>query len=211
MISPDIEKYAEEHSSPERDLLYRLSRETNLTQVYPRMLSGHLQGLFLSMISRLMRPARILEIGTFTGYSAICLADGLATGGMLHTIEVNPELEDRLRDYLDEAGLSGQITLHIGDALKVIPGLDERWDLVFLDADKPNYLLYYEMILPFMQPGGIILADNALWDGKVLRSRERMDKDTEGISRFNDAVTTDTRVENLLLPIRDGLMMIRKK
>jgi predicted O-methyltransferase YrrM len=164
----------------------------------------------------MVRPVRILEVGTFTGYSAINLAMGLAPAtdrepaGVLHTIEVNPEQEEGIRSFIREAGMEEQIVLHIGDALGIIPGLSESWDLVFIDADKPNYLNYYRMILPKVRTGGIIIADNVLWDGKVLGDREKMDRDTRGICEFNEFVRDDLRVEKMILPFRDGLMIARK-
>jgi caffeoyl-CoA O-methyltransferase len=209
-MTPELEKYAEEHTMPELPVLTKLNRETHLSQVYPRMLSGHLQGTLLRMISRMVNPRRILEIGTFTGYSAICLAAGMTDNGILHTIEANPELEEIITRYIDEAGLKGKVILHIGQAVGIIPGLDETWDLVFIDADKPNYLTYYDLVFERVRKGGIILADNALWDGKVLYPGTRS-KDTKGIIEFNEFVQQDERVENLLLPVRDGLMIIHKK
>ncbi len=206
MIDEKILEYCESHSSPEPGILNRLNRETHLTQVYPRMLSGHLQGAFLRMISALLKPERVLEIGTFTGYSAICLASNAL---VLHTIESNPELEPIIRRYIREAGMEETIRLHIGDAIQIIPTLDETWDLVFIDADKPNYLNYYSMILPKLKPGGYILADNALWGGKVL-DPSTTDKDALGIIGFNEFVQQDQRVENVLLPLRDGIMLIKK-
>lgn len=215
-------EYAQKMTTPEMTILHRLNRETHLSQIYPQMLAGHMQGMLLQMISRMIRPGRILEIGTFTGYSAICLAGGLNTprgslplkergrGGVLHTIEANPEIESIIRKYLKEASLTDSVELHIGEALDIIPTLDEEWDLVFIDADKPNYLAYYNMILPRVRKGGFILADNVLWDGKVLEPIDNPDKDTLGITRFNEFVQQDTRVEQLLLPFRDGLMIIRK-
>ena len=210
MIPPEIERYAEEHTSPESPVLYNLNRETHLSQVYPRMLSGHLQGAFLQMISRMIKPLRILEIGTFTGYSCINLAMGLPLNGIIHTIEVNPELEEIISRYVRKAGLSEKVILHIGQAMELIPTLDEKWDLVFLDADKPNYLRYYLEIFDKLNPGGFFLADNALWDGKVLKDNSKMDKDTIGITEFNDFIQKDDRVEQLLLPVRDGIMIVRK-
>ena len=217
IISEEILDYCEEHSTSETDVLYRLTRETNLTQVYPRMLAGPLQGLFLRMISSLLQPKKILEIGTFTGYSAICLAspmkDRSSSAGdevALHTIEVNPEQEEIIRKYLSDAGLSNIVQLHTGDAMQIIPTLEEEWDLVYLDADKPHYADYYRLVLPRVRAGGFILADNALWDGKVVNPGPE-DKDVRGIREFNDLVQRDERVENVLLPFRDGLMMIRKK
>jgi caffeoyl-CoA O-methyltransferase len=227
MIADEILEYCELHTSPEPDVLNRLNRETHLTQVYPRMLSGHLQGTFLRMISAMIKPRRVLEIGTFTGYSAICLGEPLLTPplhpspcrggeggevlscGVLHTIESNPELEPMIRKYIREAGLEQVIRLHIGDAVEIVPTLDEVWDLVFIDADKPNYLNYYNKVLPKVRQGGYILADNALWDGRVLDTGTT-DKETRGIIEFNDFVRQDQRVENMLLPLRDGIMLIRK-
>lgn len=212
MIPENILEYCESHTTPEPEILHRLNRETHLTQVYPQMLAGHLQGTFLRMISTMLQPRRILEIGTFTGYSAICLGSVIQSGGpgILHTIEVNPEQEPMIRKYLSETGLSDAVHLHIGDALQIIPDLDEIWDLVYIDADKPNYLNYYKIILPQVRQGGFILADNALWGGKVLNAATA-DKDSRGIMEFNDFVQNDDRVENLLLPFRDGMMLIRKR
>ncbi len=210
LIQPDISDYCKAHTTPEEPVLASLNRETHLSQIYPRMLSGHMQGTFLRMISCMLRPERILEVGTFTGYSAINLAMGLEPSGILHTIEVDPELEDIIEKYLTEAGVKEKVKLHIGEAEQIIPRFDETWDLAFIDADKPNYLKYYGMILPRLREGGFILADNALWDGKVLKTATN-NKDTAGIQAFNDFVQNDERVENLLLPFRDGLMMIRKK
>jgi len=211
MVPPEIENYAEEHTSPESPLLSKLNRETHLSQVYPRMLSGHIEGTFLRMICNIQKPRRVLEIGTFTGYSAIFMAMGLPENGILHTIEVNPEQEEIITRYIHEAGLAEKIVLHIGDAMEIIPSLNEKWDLVFLDADKPNYLQYYNILFERLKPGGILLADNALWDGKVLKVKERMDADTTGIAEFNDFIQNDERVENVLLPVRDGIMVVRKK
>jgi caffeoyl-CoA O-methyltransferase len=213
MYTDELAEYAERHSTPENPVLGRLNRETHLNQVYPRMLAGHMQGTLLRMISQMIRPQRILEIGTFTGYSAINLAMGLRSSspgeGILHTIEVDPELEDNIRKYFAEAGIEKNAILHIGEALKIIPTLDETWDLVYIDADKPNYLNYYKLIIDRLRPGGFILADNALWDGKVLDAGTS-NRDTLGILEFNDFVMNDERVENLLLPFRDGLMIARK-
>ena len=212
LINPELESYAEEHTSEELPVLAKLNRETHLTQVYPRMLSGHMQGTFLRMISRMMKPFRILEIGSFTGYSAINLAAGLTDrpGAVLHTIEVDPELEQMIRKYFKEAGIEDKVILHIGEAIAIIPTLEETWDLVFIDADKPNYLNYYKLIIDRLSPGGLVIADNALWDGKVLNPETRS-KDTQGIIEFNDFIQHDNRVENVLLPVRDGMMIIQKK
>ena len=232
MITDIISEYCETHTTPEPPVLATVNRETHLSQVYPQMLSGHLQGALLRMIVRMIKPERVLEIGTFTGYSAIAMGQGMTPpptppefrtpsppaplpgergGAMLHTIEVNPELEDGIRHFIREAGLEDQITLHIGDALEIIPSLDEIWDLVFIDADKPNYLNYYNMVLPMVRKGGFIIADNVLWDGKVTGNPSKMDKDTRGIVEFNEFVQNDERVENVILPVRDGLMLIIKK
>lgn len=207
-----LQAYAERHTSAEPGILAQLNRETHLSQVHPQMLSGHLQGTLLRMISRMIRPRRILEIGTFTGYSAINLAMGLDSDppGFLHTIEVNQEQEDMIRHYIKESGMEKRIILHIGNALDIIPELDETWDLVYLDADKPNYLNYYNMVFDRLRPGGFFLADNALWDGKVLKERKRLDKETLGIVEFNEFVQNDPKVENMILPFRDGIMVIRK-
>lgn len=206
---PDFEQYAEKHSTTESDLLYRLYRETHLKTIYPRMLSGHLQGQFLRMLSKTMRPKVILEIGTFTGYSTINLALGLSEQGILHTIDSNPESVEIGRKYFKEADLEHKITTHIGNALEIIPGIKAKFDLVFIDADKENYLKYYKMVFDNMNDGGIILADNAFWDGKVI-AENGADKDTECMKAFNDFVQNDERVENILIPLRDGLMMVRK-
>lgn len=211
MAEETLSAYAEAHTTPETEVLDRLNRETHLTKVYPRMLAGLLQGTFLRFISTMIRPMRILEIGTFTGYSAINLAAGLAEGGLIHTIEADPEQEDIIRRYLLEAGMTDRVRLHIGKAIEVIPTLEENWDLVYLDADKPNYPLYYQMIMRNLKPGGFLLADNVLWNGKVLEPKEKMNRDTRGIDDFNKAVQADEQVENVLLPFRDGIMMVRKK
>lgn len=205
-----IEQYAQEHTSPEMKILSELSRETHAKVLRPRMLSGHLQGMFLQMISKIIQPKRILEIGTYTGYSAICLAQGLQNDGLLHTIDINDELESMIRRYIHKAQLTNKIVLHIGNALNIISSINESWDLVFIDADKENYLNYYDLIFEKVKPGGIIIADNVLWSGKVLDKNEN-DSETIAIRHFNQYIHEDTRVEHLLLPVRDGLMIIRKK
>ncbi|KAA3439498.1 O-methyltransferase [Rufibacter hautae] len=211
-LDPDLHAYAEAHTTPETPLLHRLNRETHLNVMKPRMLSGHLQGRTLAMFSQMMCPRRILEIGTYTGYSALCLAEGLAEDGVLHTIDVNDELEDMVRKYIAEAGLEEKIQLHIGQAAEVIPTLNEVWDLVFIDADKKSNGLYFDMIIDRVRPGGFILTDNVLWSGKVVEKfRPKLDKDTELVLEFNRKVHEDPRVENLLLPIRDGILVARKK
>ncbi len=208
IIDENIQRYAELHTSPESDLLKRINRDTHAKVSMPRMLSGHLQGRFLSMISCMIRPRRILEIGTYTGYSALCLAEGLAPGGKLVTVDVNEELETKVRNYFNEAGLTERIDFRIGDAAAIIPSLNETFDLIFIDADKENYSRYFDLVIDKVREGGIILADNVLWSGKVIQ--DKTDKDTRAIMEFNRKIQANQRVENVLLPIRDGILMIRK-
>lgn len=210
LVSQEIEQYSEEHTTPENDLLYRNNRETHLRVLRPRMLSGHLQGAFLSLISRLKQPKNILEVGTYTGYSALCLAEGLTPDGLLETIEIDEELEDAIQSYFNDSPKCKQLKLYIGDAEKVIPTLDHTWDLVFIDAEKKNYQTYYDLILPKVEKGGLILIDNVLWSGKVVEEVKPNDKDTKAIMAFNDYVQQDSRVRNLLLPFRDGILCIEK-
>jgi predicted O-methyltransferase YrrM len=207
-LSDDLQKYVEDHTSAEPELLKRITRDTNAKVLMPRMLSGHVQGRFLSMISHFIKPQNILEVGTYTGYSAICLAEGLNPDGKLVTIDVNEELESRVRGYFQEAGLTEKIDYRIGDAAHIIPALDQVFDLVFIDADKENYSKYYDLVFDKVRAGGVILADNVLWSGKV--TKPKPDKDTRALLEFNQKVMNDSRVENLLLPLRDGIMMIRK-
>jgi len=207
-LPDDIARYVEVHTSPESDLLKQISRDTHAQVLMPRMLSGHVQGRFLAMISQFIKPKYILEIGTYTGYSAICLAEGLAPNGKLITIDVNEELESRVRIYFQKADLEAKVDYRIGDATKIIPTLDVMFDLVFIDADKENYSLYYDLVFDKVKIGGAILADNVLWSGKVTQTK--MDKDTRALIEFNKKVNNDTRVEALLLPLRDGIMMLRK-
>lgn len=210
-IDINLSKYAEDHTTAESNVLQELNRHTWANIMMPRMLSGHLQGRFLSMISHLVKPHRILEIGTYTGYSAICLAEGLAEGGLLHTIDVNEELESLVKDYIAKSGNEGKIKFHLGNATKVIPTLSEQFDIVFIDADKENYLNYYKMVIDKVKVGGLIIADNVLWSGKVIDARElSKDIETQAIDAFNKYVESDERVENILVPIRDGIMMARK-
>lgn len=206
----DLMEYVETHTSPETEVLKELNRETHLKVLMPRMLSGHFQGRLLSMISWMMRPSAILEIGTYTGYSALCFAEGLPEGGKIHSIDINEELEDLVRRFVHKAGMEDKVVLHIGNALEIIPTLDITFDLVFIDADKVNNLKYYNMVIEKVRTGGFIIADNVLWSGKVL-DKEKQDKDTKVILEFNDFVHRDERVENILLPIRDGLLIARKK
>lgn len=211
MIDPKIENYSEEHSSNHSDLLYELYRETHLKVMHPRMLSGSQQGRFLSMLSHMIQPKNILEIGTYTGYSAICLAEGLPKEGKIHTLELDPELEQIASKYFKKAGFENQIEQYFGNALEIIPQLNILFDFVFIDADKDNYSNYYRLIFDKVRSGAYILVDNVLWSGKVLEPIKSGDKDTPGIIEFNNLVQQDERVENVLLPLRDGLMLIRKK
>lgn len=208
IIDENIQRYAEQHTSQESELLRKISRDTHAKVTMPRMLSGQLQGRFLAMVSQMIRPHRILEIGTFTGYSALCLAEGLPPGGTLVTIDINEELEDKVRTYFKESGFADRIDYRIGDAATIIPTLGGQFDLVFIDADKENYSRYFDLVIDHVSEGGIILADNVLWSGKVLQ--EKPDKDTHAIIAFNRKIQVDRRVENILLPIRDGILMIRK-
>ena len=207
----ELDKYILEHSTPEDPVLYELDRETNISILRPRMLSGHIQGMLLTMLSQMIRPKRILEIGTFTGYSAICLAKGLCEDGKLHTIEVNDELEWIATKYIEKAGLQQQIEQHIGDACEIIPTLEETFDFVFLDGNKREYCRYYDLVFDKVRPGGYLLADNILWDGKVVEEVDPRDEQTIGILEFNDKVKNDPRVTQVILPLRDGLMLIRKQ
>ncbi|PWJ54523.1 putative O-methyltransferase YrrM [Dyadobacter jejuensis] len=209
-ILNEIESYCELHSDPESDLLSKLNRNTQANVLNPRMLSGPLQGRLLSLFSGMINPKRILEIGTYTGYSALCLAEGLSDDGKLITLDINEELETMARSYFDDSPYSQKIDYRIGNALDLIPEIDEVFDLVFIDADKINYQAYYDLCLPKMRPGGYILADNVLWSGKVVEKLNKIDKDTQALLDFNKAITDDKRVSNLLLPIRDGLMVIQK-
>ncbi len=207
-IPESIDDYCRTHTSPESALLKKINRDTHAEVLMPRMVSGHLQGRFLSLISKMIKPQRILEIGTYTGYSAICLAEGLNPTGKLITIDINEELETRVRGYFKEAGLQSQIDYRIGDAAEIIPTLNETFDLVFIDADKENYQRYYDLVFDKVATGGFIMADNVLWSGKVVG--EKKDKDTRAIMAFNDFVMNDPRVENMLLPLRDGILLARK-
>lgn len=203
--------YAARYSLPEDPVLAELSRETHLKVLNPRMISGHLQGVVLEFISKMARPDFILEIGTFTGYSAICLAKGLVKGGKLITIEQNDELRKYSEKYFTKAGVRDKVEMITGDALSIIPQLSRSFDLVFIDADKTQYSDYYDLIIDKVVPGGYILADNVLWNGKVIENVISDDYDTIGIMAFNDKICNDNRVENVILPIRDGINLIRKK
>ena len=210
-MTRELEEYILTHIDPEDELLAALDRNTHLYHLRPRMVSGHLQGRILKMFCRMMRPHRILELGTFTGYSALCLAEGLCEGGEVHTIEIDDEIEDFTRSYFDRSPVGDRIKLYIGDACEIVPTLADTYDLVFIDANKRDYLKYYELVLPKVRPGGIILADNTLWDGKVVTDPHSRDAQTVGIERFNDFVATDNRVEKVILPLRDGLTILWRK
>jgi caffeoyl-CoA O-methyltransferase len=205
-----LENYILSHIEEEDPLLARLYRDTYVKLINGRMCSGHLQGSLLTLFSKLVNPQRILEIGTYTGYSAICLSKGLAPGGKLHTIEINDELELFASGYFREAGLENQIIQHIGDSTQIIPTLNEEFDLVFIDADKRKYLSDYQLIFPKVRIGGLIIADNTLWDGKVVGKNPTRDEQTIGILQFNDFVKHDPRVETVILPVRDGMTILRK-
>lgn len=208
-ISPELEDYIEQHSEKEPALLAALNKETYQKILLPRMLSGHFQGRVLSMLSKLIRPLNILEIGTYTGYSALCLCEGMQKNGQLHTIDIKEELVDFQRKHFDKSPWGSQIVQHLGEAIHIIPTLELKFDLVFIDADKENYLEYFELILPKMNQGGIILSDNVLWSGKVLEPLNPKDLSTKVLLEYNQLLATDPRVETVLLPIRDGLTVSR--
>ena len=210
-IAPELLEYCEEHSSPEDDLLQSIKRETYAKVLMPRMLSGHLQGKTLELLVKLLQPKVILEIGTYTGYSGICLARGLGKNGRLITLDINDELETMVRGFFEKSGIQDRIDYRLGNALDIIPTLEGNFDMVFIDADKANYIKYYDLVVDRVNPGGIILADNVLWSGKILvEEGKKPDKDTQVILNYNLMVQNDSRVENVLLPIRDGLMLARK-
>jgi caffeoyl-CoA O-methyltransferase len=210
-LPANITTYAEAHTSPESALLHRLNRNTHAHIMAPRMLSGHMQGRFLAMVSWMIRPHRILEIGTYTGYSALCLAEGLAEEGRLITIDSNEEIEAFARSYWAQSPLNDKIDFRLGLATDIIPTLNESFDLAFIDADKRNLSIYFDLVLDKLRPGGFILADNVLWSGKVAKPIGAGDADTRAVMAFNQKVQQDPRVENVLLPVRDGIMMMRKR
>lgn len=210
-LADEIEAYAEAHTEQESEILQRLNRDTYANVLNPRMLSGHLQGRFLAMISKMIRPDKILEIGTYTGYSALCLCEGLNENGRLITIDINEELEKMTRSYFDLSPYSKNIDYRIGNALQIIPLLQDSFDIVFIDADKINYISYFNLCLDKVRKGGFIIADNVLWSGKVVKAEpKKADKDTQLLIEFNRMVHVDNRVSNVLLPIRDGLMILQK-
>jgi len=206
-----IDDYVVNHSEDEPELLQQLSRETHQKILQPRMLTGHYQGRVLSMISKLVNPKNILEIGTYTGYSALCLAEGMQNDGELHTIDINEELFDFQRKYFDKSRYGKQIHQHLGNALDIVPKLNMHFDLVFIDADKTNYANYFNIIIEKLNPGGIILSDNVLWSGKVIEDVKPDDLDTKALIEYNSLLKDDSRIETVLLPIRDGLTISRKK
>ena len=208
LFDDNLASYLESHSSLENDLLKQINRETHLKEPRAHMLSGHYQGRVLSLISKMKSPKRIIEVGTFTGYATLCLAEGLSSDGVIHTIDINEELEERVQGYFNDSVYADQIKYHIGDAIDIIPTLHDSFDLAFIDADKKNNFNYYQLILEKMPSGGIILIDNVLWKGKVLE--DAPDKQTEIILELNEKIAADKRVEKVILPIRDGLFLIRK-
>lgn len=210
-ISEDLDNYIVNHSEDEPALLKQLSRETHLKILQPRMLSGHYQGRLLSLISKIINPKAILEIGTYTGYSALCLAEGLQNSGVLHTIDINEELYDFQRKYFDASPYGKQIIQHMGNAVDIIKSLDHQFDLVFIDADKEDYPAYFELIIDKLNPGGIILSDNVLWSGKIIEPLVEGDEATKALLQYNQMLKNDPRIETVVLPVRDGLTISRKK
>ncbi len=208
LFDDNLASYLESHASLENDLLKQINRETHLKEPRAHMLSGHYQGRVLSLISKMKSPKRIIEVGTFTGYATLCLAEGLSSEGIIHTIDINEELEERVQGYFNDSVYADQIKYHIGDAIDIIPALHDSFDLAFIDADKKNNFNYYQLIIEKMPSGGIILIDNVLWKGKVLE--DAPDKQTEIILELNEKIAADKRVEKVILPIRDGLFLIRK-
>ncbi len=211
MNNGQLEDYILNHSEPEPEYLYRLWRATNVHLLRGRMASGHLQGRLLKMLVQMIRPRNILEVGTFSGYSALCMAEGLEEGGKVWTFEINDEMEDFTRPWLENSSFSDRIEFRIGDAITEAPRLGILFDMAFIDGDKRTYVETYEMVLKILRPGGFILADNTLWDGHVLETPKTSDRQTQGIESFNDFLMKDQRVEQVILPLRDGLTLIRKK
>lgn len=210
-MNQELEDYILSHSDPEPPLLARLNRDVNLKLLYPRMCSGHLQGRILTMLTSMISPRNALELGTYAGYSALCIAEGLPPDGHLDTVEIDDEMEDFIRRRLDSSELGSKVTLHIGDAAGIVPALNKRFDMVYMDANKRTYCDTYRMILPLVNHGGFILTDNTLWDGKVTDISSNHDPQTRGICEFNDMVAADPRVSRVILPLRDGLTLIRVK
>lgn len=209
-IDESLVSFIENHSQQESDVLKRLNRETYAKVLTPRMLAGHLQGRVISMLSNMIQPNQVLEIGTYTGYSAICWTEGLNKNGQLHTIDINEELKDMVDRYIDEAGVDKQVLTYIGNAIEIIPTINEVFDVVFIDADKENYSRYFDLVFYKVKKGGYIIADNVLWSGKVVGDRDKMDDETAALVDYCEKIHQDERVENVLFPIRDGLMIARK-
>ncbi|NNM95199.1 MAG: O-methyltransferase [Bacteroidia bacterium] len=209
-LPPKIEKYVEEHTTPEPALLQKLNRETHATVLMPQMLSGHVQGRFLKMLAGMINPAQVLEIGTYTGYSSLCFAEGMKEGTTVHTIDINEERAALVNRYVKQAGEESRIKTYLGNALDIIPTLNYEFDLVFIDADKRNYLNYYKLVFGKVSKGGYIIADNVLWSGKVIEQSPKKDEEARGISEFNDFVINDSRAECVMVPLRDGITIVRK-
>ncbi len=209
-LPEQLETYVENHTKPEPEILKKLNRETHAQIMMPQMLSGHVQGRFLKMLSCMISPSQVLEIGTFTGYSSLCIAEGIKEGGVIHTIDINEELTPIVTRYIKEAGAEKKIKTYTGNAVDIIPTINAVFDMVFIDADKKNYVKYYELIFDKVRKGGFILADNVLWSGKVVEQSSKNDEETKGIIEYNRMVMADKRVENVLVPIRDGIMIARK-
>lgn len=210
-LPKEIEEYVSSNTELEPALLNELNHETWEKVLIPRMLSGHIQGRILSMMSHMIQPENVLEIGTYTGYSALCFAEGLTENGVIHTIDINEELEPMVKRYIDKANLSDRIHQHIGNAMDIIPSLDTTFDMVFIDADKTNYSNYFDLVIDKVRPGGYIIADNVLWSGKVVDEKESNDPDTAALKDYCKKIHEDDRVQNVLFPVRDGLMIARKK
>jgi caffeoyl-CoA O-methyltransferase len=210
-LPEEIESYVAQHTEIEPQLLNELNHETWEKVLIPRMLSGHIQGRVLSMLSHMINPKNVLEIGTYTGYSALCFAEGLQKGGKIHTIDINEELETMVNNYIEKANLRDSIINHIGNAVEIIPTLTETFDMVFIDADKTNYSNYYDLVFDKVKPGGYIIADNVLWSGKVIENKKDLDPDTLALIAYSEKIHADNRVQNVLFPVRDGLMIARKK
>ncbi|WP_341905885.1 class I SAM-dependent methyltransferase [Fluviicola taffensis] len=210
-IDQALDDYCGAHTTAESALLAKLNRDTHVNILQPRMLSGHFQGRLLSLLSKMIRPERILEIGTYTGYSALCMAEGLTETGKIITLDINAQLEDFVRSYISESEYASKVDYRICNAMEEIPQLNEQFDLVFIDADKLNYINYYNLVFDLVKPGGYIFSDNVLWSGKVVQTEGKIDKDTRLLKEFNQLIQNDPRVENILLPIRDGIMIARKK
>ena len=208
-LSEELENYAAQHTEDEPLLLQELNKRTHLNVLQPRMISGHFQGRFLSLLSKMVQPRTILEIGTYTGYATLCLAEGLHPDGVLHTIDIKEELTDLQREFFDRSGYGNQIVQHLGKAADIIPALDTTFELVFIDADKQNYAHYFDLVIEKMNSGGLILSDNVLWSGKVVEEVKHNDKHTQALMAYNQKIKDDPRVETVLLPIRDGITLSR--